>query len=77
MKLLYLGIQNVSKKWTMPVRNLVLYYFTVGYIFSKETFCFTKPHLLVLKGGLINIWRCRIRGCSTQKVLLKVTDTEF
>jgi hypothetical protein len=33
--------------------------------------------LYFLKGGLISIWRCRNGGCSTKKVLLKVTDTEF
>ena len=26
-------------------------------------------YLYFLKGGLISIWRCRIRGCNAQKVL--------
>jgi hypothetical protein len=38
---------------------------------------FKNEELKAILGGLISIWRCRIRGCSTQKVLLKVTDPEF
>jgi putative transposase len=37
LKLLYLGIQNASKKWTMPIRSLEPHPFPIGYLLHRKT----------------------------------------
>ena len=52
LKLLYLGIKNASKKWTMPIRNENLTLSQLAIFFKRR---------------LDNIWMYKDRGCNTKK----------